>query len=335
MPSHPIAFLDESWIQHPGTPGAYLIATVLVEQEDLDAAMQAARRVEQDPYGFHATEHFQRGHHRMLEDMLDTVQAHAGWTYLSVYAPLTGDRETARQACLTDLLPRLNDQRVRDVVLDRRASKWSIHRAEQQGETIGPRDLPDVRTYRRLIQDGVISTRMRLRHINDVTQPGLWLADVVAWAGNRALQRDDMHWWNRINANDSVIDAVSGSPLEIRGDRAALPAGERSPQGLSQSAQDLLSPRQHYPQTGETKQALQPGILGDLIAQARHARAAYVTPALTTRLIESIDGLTTQIAALNERIGSARKEPTARMPATEEPLDGHRRQTDVHPPELQ
>ena len=228
MTAHPVAFVDEAFIRLHQHPGAYLFAAVLVDADDLPDVIDAARQAAGPHEEFHASDLYRRGHIQPIEDMLDTTEAHAGWTLMIAQAPLGEHQEAARQAALTQLLRQLNDQKVRDVVLDTRASPREQLDTQLQGRKVNPSDLPDITTYRRLVRGQQINARMRLQHVDDRHQPALWLPDVTAWAFQRALVFDEPQWWSRIASVATIHDAATGRELSLTNDRTAPPTGERA-----------------------------------------------------------------------------------------------------------
>ncbi|MFF5085350.1 hypothetical protein ACFY36_50625 [Actinoplanes sp. NPDC000266] len=269
MSGHRVAFVDEAFIHRPNHPGMYLFAGVVVDGSDLAEVIASTRQAAGQHGPFHATDLYKRGHLAPIEDMLDTVHAHAGWTFLVTQAPITGSLETARQATLSQLLRQLDAQKVRDVVLDTRASEYERLQTQLEGRKVARTDLPDVTTYRELVRGNQISPRLRVLHIADQQQPGLWLADAAAWSFQRALNFDEPQWLSRITDSASIIDAGSGRELSLDSNRAAPPSGERGPEHLSQSAQaSLLTPRFYTLTGGTTNRSLGPGRLyATLISQ--------------------------------------------------------------------
>ena len=185
MPNHPTAFVDESWLQQRGSPGAYLMAAVIIDQDDVAAAEAAASAAAGIHDGYHSTVLYHRGHVGTIEAMLDVVSAHAGWSVVSAQVPLNAgtrdlpphspqharshlesQREHARQVSLERLLRYLNSQRVRDVYLESRASPAEWQQARDAGSRLPSTDRNDIRAYRRLLDQGTISHRMRLIHVD-------------------------------------------------------------------------------------------------------------------------------------------------------------------------
>lgn len=302
MSTHPVAFVDEAFIRLHQHPGAYLFAAVLVDADDLPEVIDAARQAAGPHEEFHASDLYRRGHIQPIEDMLDTTEAHAGWTLMIAHTPLGEHQEAARQAALTQLLRELNDQKVRDVVLDTRASPREQLDTQLQGRKINPSDLPDITTYRRLVRSQQINARMRLQHVDDRHQPALWLPDVTAWAFQRALVFDEPQWWSRVANVATIHDAATGKELSLTDDRTAPPTGERGPQIQSPSAQNSLSSTSFYTLNGGTTNRTQgPGYLYNaLLTQAMEARSPSSAGALQSSiatLSAKVDRLTTAISA--------------------------------------
>ncbi|WP_199514292.1 hypothetical protein [Nucisporomicrobium flavum] len=302
MTTHPVAFVDEAFIRLHQHPGAYLFAAVLVDADDLPDVIDAARQAAGPHEQFHASDLYRRGHIQPIEDMLDTTEAHAGWTLMIAQAPLGEHQEAARQAALTQLLRQLNDQKVRDVVLDTRASPREQLDTQLQGRKTNPSDLPDITTYRHLVRGQHINARMRLQHVDDRHQPALWLPDVTAWAFQRALVFDEPQWWSRVASVATIHDAATGKKLSLIGDRTAPPTGERGPLIQSPSARNSLSSTSFYTLNGGTTNRTQgPGYLYNALLnqamEAGSASSAFALQASIAALSADVDRLTTAISA--------------------------------------
>ncbi|RLK12669.1 hypothetical protein DER29_5953 [Micromonospora sp. M71_S20] len=321
---HPIAFVDESWLQQRGSPGAYLMAAVIIDQEDVPAAEAAASTAAGIHDSYHSTALYHRGHVGTIEAMLDVVAEHAGWSVVSAQVPLNAgtrdlpppnpqharahlesQREHARQVSLERLLRYLDGQRVRDVYLETRASPTEWQQARDAGSRLPATDRNDIRAYRRLLDQGAISHRMRLIHVEGHNDPGLWMADSVAWSAGRAIRADEPQWWNRIADVATVIEATTGTELHLNERRAAPPDGERDPHNLSQGAQAMFPPTVYSasPEPHQTGTILQ-----SLVAQADQAR----TPA-ADQLTREVLGYVQHIA---ERVEQLSKTVDRMLPRT-------------------
>jgi len=213
MSRHLLAFIDESFVQHPNHPGAYLLAAVVLDQDHLAEAFAAGRQAATRD-GYHSRPLHQRGHITPIEDMLNVVEQHTTSAMLTIQLPL-GDEEHARQTALSRMLQELSKQHVRDVFLDTRATAEERIQSSIEGRKIPLSNRPDIGTYRTLLRDGAISSRMRLTHITQHDQPGLWMADALAWAAHRALYFSEPQWWSRVTSVSTVIDAITGTRLSL------------------------------------------------------------------------------------------------------------------------
>ncbi|MGW0504010.1 hypothetical protein [Micromonospora sp. NPDC003241] len=317
MPGHPIAYVDESWLQQRGSPGAYLMSAVLIDHNDVTTAIDAARAAARD-HDYHSSVLYHRGHVGIIEDMLDVVNDHAGWSVISVHTPLRHgspepppdgphriashlerQREHARQISLERLLRHLNTHRVRDVILESRASEDEWRLARDSGTRVPATDRSDVRAYRRLLDHQAISHRMRLIHVKDRTHPGLWMADAVAWSAGRALRTDEPQWWNRITDVATILEATTGTELRLNERRAAPPEGERDPHNLSQRAQAMSS----APSYTDNDQPTQAGnILTNLVTQAELARIPGGEH-LTLEVLRQLRDIADRVNELSDTVG--------------------------------
>ncbi|MFG3701566.1 hypothetical protein ACGF5C_27195 [Micromonospora sp. NPDC047620] len=337
MPTHPTAFVDESWLQQRGSPGAYLMAAVIIDQDDVAAAEAAATTAAGIHDAYHSSVLYHRGHVGTIEAMLDVVAEHAGWSVVSAQVPLNAgtprnlsppgpqhirshledQREHARQVSLERLLRYLNSQRVRDVYLESRASPTEWQQARDAGSRLPNTDRNDIRAYRRLLDHGAISHRMRLIHVDGRNDPGLWMADAVAWSAGRAIRTDEPQWWNRIADVATIIEANTGTELRLNARGAAPPDGERDPHNLSQRAQTMSSPAV-YSASPEPHQA--GAILQSLVAQADQAR----TPApdqLTRQMLGYVQQIAARVEQLSETVHQILPRPTTapETPSTRPP----------------
>lgn len=305
---HPVAYVDETWIQRPGHPGVYLLAAVLAERTDIDALATAAR-IAAGNQEYHSTHLYQRGHVGVIEDMLDVVQDHAAWTVIIAHAPITDGNEIARQSSLTRLLTELDKQKVADVTLDLRGSPDQWQQARDKGMTMPEPNHRDLRTYRHLVRGGDISPRMRLTHVNDRHEPGLWLADAAAWATRRALSTDEPQWFRRIADAATVLDATTGAHLRINDNRAAPPAGDRDPhepahRNLTAPAEPMVLPRPDYADPASTRHTVVTQHMASLLDQAQAARepGVVVPAAIAAQLLDSVAALTHDVTRLRQVI---------------------------------
>ncbi|MFF5291854.1 hypothetical protein [Paractinoplanes globisporus] len=248
--------------------------------------------------------------------MLDATHAHADWAYLVAQAPLhPAGTEAARQDNLARLLQLLNQQRVRDVVLDTRANDAEQHQRLLEGRKTHRSDQPDLTTYRRLVRDGDISPRMRLIHVDDRRQPALWMADALAWAAQRALVYDEPQWWSRVTGITTVFD-TTGAHLSLDSERAAPPAvnpaGDRDPRHQSPSAPAPL-PRHYMLNGGTTNRTHGPG---EHYKQLLDQAGGTDLQAARTRLSSQVAALSDHVAELTVAISQLAAAAAPALPAT-------------------
>jgi hypothetical protein len=310
MTGYPVAFADEAFTNLHNHPGINLFSGIVVDSDDLTTIMDAARQATGDQGPFHATDLYHRGHITPIEDMLDAVQAHAGWNFLVAEAPITGTQEHARQVAFTRLLQQLNEQKVRDVVVDTRASQRERVQTQLEGRKVTATDLPDVTTYRNLVRTNQINARMRVLHVDDRQQPGLWMADAAAWPFQRALAYDEPQSFSRITEISSIIDARTGGQLSLDSNRAAPPSGERGPEHLSQSAQASLLTGKFYTLTGgTTNRTLGPGQLyTSLLQQAEAAHSRDLQQQVLRQVVELNRGVAELTTAIHHSAGAGQPE---------------------------
>ncbi|MGI5243194.1 hypothetical protein [Dactylosporangium sp. CA-139066] len=328
-PIGPTAYVDEAYIQQPGHPGVYLLAAVLVEHDDVKVIAEAAR-VAARGEPFHATQLHHRGHARHLEDMLDVVSQYASWSIVVAHTPISQGNELARQTAMQRLLKDLHGSRVSDVILDVRGDSAEWDAAAAKGLPMPEINYRDRDTYRSLAAGKQISHRMRLIHRDDRTEPGLWLADVVAWSARRTLAADEPQWFNRVVDATTVYEAATGQLLVLNNEGAAPPDGDRGPHGQAQrgpeaAAQPMFPPP--YPAAVVDGQSARMGsFMASVHAQAQQARhpTVDVPSDATARLLgqtAQIAQIAEDIAAIRRAIGAAPPVPTPSSP-TPEPETG-------------
>ncbi|MFI0792999.1 hypothetical protein ACH4OY_09910 [Micromonospora rubida] len=149
---------------------------------------------------------------------------------------------------------------------------------------------------------------MRLIHVDGRNDPGLWMADAVAWSAGRAIRTDEPQWFNRIADVATIIEATTGAELHLNERRAAPPNGERDPHNLSQRAQAMFPPTV-YSADPEPHHA--GAILQSLVAQADQAR----TPA-SDQLTREVLGYVQHIAERVERLSKTVDQMLPRTPGT-------------------
>lgn len=322
----PTAYVDEAYIQQPGHPGVYLLAAVLVEHDEVDAIADAARIAARgEP--FHATQLHHRGHARQIEDMLDVVSQYASWSIVVAHTPISQGNELARQTAMQRLLKELHGSRVSDVILDVRGDPLEWDAAAVKGLPMPEVNYRDRDTYRSLAAGKQISHRMRLVHRDDRIEPGLWLADVVAWSARRTLAADEPQWFNRVVDATTVYEAATGQLLVLNNEGAAPPDGDRGPHGQAlrgpeAAAQPMLPPPylavvagDQYPRMGT--------FMASVLVQAQQARHPVATAPsdVAARLLGATEQIAEDIAAIRRALGAPPRSSAPSRPVDAPDID--------------
>lgn len=158
------AYADESArFARDGVPGCYVIAAVVVANEDAERFREVMAPLAHRPKGYHWAEADRKQRAEAVAAVVSIPAIHV----VTVAAPMVdAKQERARRACLERLLYELENAGVRDVWLERRTA--SLNRKDQQ--VVGGF------LARRIIQD------IRVRHAESATEPLLWVPDIVAAA---------------------------------------------------------------------------------------------------------------------------------------------------------
>lgn len=172
------AYADESArFARDGVPGCYVIAAMVVADEDADRFREVMAPLAHRPKkGYHWAE----ADNKQRADAVAVVASIPTLHVVTVAAPMVdAKQERARRACLERLLYELENAGVRDVWLERRTA--SLNRKDQQ--VVGGF------LARRIIQD------IRVRHAEPASEPLLWVPDIVAAAvGLDAMGVTDSYW---------------------------------------------------------------------------------------------------------------------------------------------
>lgn len=195
----PVAFLDESYdyTRDGSREPLYVLAAVLIDGDEVDAARRRAQALVSPAVGYHTTELARAGKIDKVHAMLNHVRNDAGWSVVAIQSPYSGHAELARQRCLRQLLVDLSGRKVARAILDSRI----------QPRASDPRmlDKQDERTARELRSAGSISRHLSINHATDRVEPLLWLPDGVAWAVRRAMVADDDVHFEIIRSVTSLI----------------------------------------------------------------------------------------------------------------------------------
>ena len=296
-----VAFVDESYRAKvfDGERAFYLLSAVTFATEQLDQV----REVLTDIVGglfWHTTEAFKIGRAGDIADMVGYVAEQVDWSVVTVEATITraGGMDEARQVCLAALTREVargtGPCAVRLLVADKVRDEH-VNRVDQ-------------RTVAHLRSAGDIDANVTLYHGHMGTEPVLWTADVIAWAARRVVAIDDGRWIAPVRDVLTVIDARTGTPLDMKQPQAAAatPGAQQTTgkrRGQSIVAGASLSP-QPPPQPGFT-----PGstVLDDLVRQATELRRRWGHQG-------GIDGNTP--AAVARRVTRARDHPPVPPPTS-------------------
>jgi hypothetical protein len=153
------AFVDESF-----RDGRYLLAVALVSPAELRRVRGEMRHLRKP----HQREvHFQREKPQRRREILDQVVAVGVQVSIYTAACRGRDQERARAACLHRLVLDLVAVGAQRLILDSRPG----------------RDTMDNRTIRdALAKSTAIQDRLSWDHLDSVSDPLIWISDVVGWA---------------------------------------------------------------------------------------------------------------------------------------------------------
>ena len=257
-----VAFVDESYRAKvfDGERAFYLLSAVTFATEQLDQV----REVLTDIVGglfWHTTEAFKIGRAGDIADMVRYVAEQVDWSVVTVDATITraGGLDEARQVCLAALTREVTrgtgPSAVRLLVADNVRDEH-VNRVDQ-------------RTVAHLRSAGDIDANVTLYHGHMGTEPVLWTADVIALAARLVVAVDDGRWIAPVRDVLTVIDARTGTPMDMKQHQAAAatPGAQRTTgelRGKSVVAGTSLPPRP-FPGPRFT-----PGstVLDDLVRQA-------------------------------------------------------------------
>ena len=195
----PVAFLDESYdyTRDGSREPLYVLAAVIIDGHDVDAARHRARQLIAPATGYHTSELARAGQIDKVHQMLEHVRDDGGWTVVAVQSPFSGHANEARQECLRELLIDLSGRKVTRAVLD--------SRYQPRGRDPRKLDKQDARTAQRLRSAGEVDRHLSITHATDATEPLLWLPDGVAWSVRRAMVADDEQHFNIIKPVTNII----------------------------------------------------------------------------------------------------------------------------------
>ncbi|WP_166973209.1 hypothetical protein [Brevibacterium atlanticum] len=282
---NPIAFVDES-MRQPTSVGEgpageevsfYQMAAVIFSHARLDAIRERLVDLAGSTY-WHTNKKFRgtladRGD---IVDMVEVITQVSEWNVIAVKLPLAGssqgDIARARALCLDRLVRHLTsgtgEEAVRGIVADNNRD----HRLNGADE----------RVVDRLRRSGAIHPDVAFTHGRMGDEPLLWSADVVSWAVQRNIARDDGRFiLPAVNEGRlTVIDAVDGKLLNMKHPLGASafargPSSQRP--GLSGSpGHDVASPTVPARFAVDNGELFVPGqsVARDLLRRIRSRREA-------------------------------------------------------------
>lgn len=240
----PVAFVDESYKARafPGERPFYAMSAVTFDAAAMDEVREVLTEIAQGRY-WHTTEAFRQGRQEDIADMCRYIADQVDWNVVAVEATISSDgMAAARQTCLAAIAKEVTrgdgPGAVRLVVADKNKDP-ALSVADQQ-------------TFSALRAAGWIDPNVRLYHGRMGAEPLLWSADLIAWSTYRVLAVDDDRWIKPVQDVLTMIDAVSGSTLDLdmnvprgaaaRGTEVPPKPGARTATGLSGPQHDVRVP---------------------------------------------------------------------------------------------
>lgn len=218
---NPIAFIDES-MRQPAVAGEgrvgqevsfYQMAAVIFSSARLDSVRERLVGVAGGTY-WHTNKKFRgsdvdRGD---IVEMIEAVTEESVWNVIAVKMPMAGDARRdiarARALCLDRLVRNLTsgtgDEAVRGIVAD--------NNRDQKLNSV------DEQVVDKLRRSGAIHSDVAFAHGRMGSEPLLWSADVMSWAVQRNLARDDARFIEPTlrEGKLTMVNAVDGKPLNMK-----------------------------------------------------------------------------------------------------------------------
>ncbi|GGP16202.1 hypothetical protein LDL08_40430 [Nonomuraea glycinis] len=182
------AYVDESMLL---TQGLYLMAAVFVGPIHADACRHDLRAL---LLRRQKRLHWRDENDKRRAQLIEAVAALRPTGIVVVGAGLDPKRqERARRKCMEHLLWEMGGHHVHDVIFERRHSELDLRDHELVAVLQGRHSMPP---------------KLRLSWRDPLTEPLLWLPDIIAGALSRA-ERGDCRFWSQVNADLLVrrIDA--------------------------------------------------------------------------------------------------------------------------------
>ena len=156
------AWADESGSRPDLDPGAYLLAAVLCEDDDI-ADMRTTMeglRIGESKLHWHGSSEERRG------ELIETVSRLPVTGFVVVHVDRDANDRRHRRKCMEFLLPHLADMPCSTVTFESR----------------GQLDASDLATLQMLRSRRVVESTLRIEHAVGRVEPALWAADIVCGA---------------------------------------------------------------------------------------------------------------------------------------------------------
>jgi hypothetical protein len=163
------AWAGESGSRPDLDPGAYLLAAVLCEDDDVAEMRKTMEglRIGEPELHWHGTSAERRG------DLIEAVSRLSVTGFVVVHIGRDADDRRHRRKCIEFLLPHLAHMPCSTITFESR----------------GQLDLSDLATLQMLRSRRVVESTLRIEHAVGRVEPALWAADIVCGAVVQAKDR--------------------------------------------------------------------------------------------------------------------------------------------------
>ena len=218
-----VAFVDESYRERPfgNERPFYSMSAVTFSREQLDQVREVLTDIAGGRY-WHTTEANEYGRGEDIARMGRFLARESQWNVVTVETTVQdvpNGLGRARSTCLAAVAREVQrgagPNAVRLIVADR-------NRDEHVNEA-------DRRTMDRLREAGDIDRHVGLYHGRMGQEPVLWAADQVSWSVYRNLAVDDGRWIEPLRDVLTVLDARTGTAVDMKQPQAAAATGALAP----------------------------------------------------------------------------------------------------------
>lgn len=279
-----VAFVDESYRERPfgNERPFYSMSAVTFSREQLDQVREVLTDIAGGRY-WHTTEANEYGRGEDIARMGRFLARESQWNVVAVETTVQdvpNGLGRARSTCLAAVAREVQrgagPNAVRLIVADR-------NRDEHVNEA-------DRRTMDRLREAGNIDRHVGLYHGRMGQEPVLWAADLVSWSVYRNLAVDDGRWIEPLRDVLTVLDARTGTAVDMKQPQAAAATGALAP---SPGAQQPVASKR-----GEVAVASEASVPGGV-----HERPAVATTYRHGTTV--LDDLARRIATIRAGAGAA------------------------------